>query len=781
MSTQPPEPETLQSWEDAFQYPLPVVRKLEQQLRTHIDENRQRLRSLVGISYRDLLGTAEKIIEMDEQIITAERYMGEIGRKCSARVLERVEAGNRKMSRGVRKEEGQERRMGIVAQTRVLQNAIAVCGRIVRGGGDALVGAKVLILGRLVHKSLVEGGGKTEQEEEVPAVVEELRRKLGQMRKRLLGYISRSLVRADGDKMGMVRTLCAYALITSSAPKDVLRYFLQVRFEQLETKAEMPSEGVLLEMLDLYSQTLFDTREGFPRRFAESLAQLSKVALVRDQGVRAISELSLDVYEQWIAQDVRNFYPWVRHDQNLSTTEVGDALASWAKQAQACLLQGLSETLRQQNDPHAVLATRKKMLSKYLSLSTKLRSDSHVQAVNDIRAAFLNRLEELAVQAAQLADIGLDAQESTAGSTAPEMWDLSTGDMDLSNGAIVLRKEVIRRRNGRDSATQGVADVLDQWIGRQAHLGEAIASMRATKWDDDLDLDLEEMPDGESLQVILSKQDPRQLESVLRRETTAAMQGAYRKVEQSSESIADPALLLRILREVDQRRRNLEDRLQEGESVAADGNFVAATQRRQAMSIAEDLVSQYSTALRRGSRTPTALWDGSPPLPIQPTANTFRFLQALHRKMSGAGNDLWSPAAVHCLKLALSEKLKDQVSLERIDSAKAMTLTNGHAEAPRNDADAADSENALDGEHASPVGSTTNDFLVQHMFDFLYLQCVVATGHKGDGELSSSIEAIRGRVALDATGYERMRKGANDYWKKTYLLFGLLAVVGHPL
>jgi hypothetical protein len=48
MTSEVPDPRTFESWEDAFQYPIPTVRKLEQQLRTTADDNREKLRSLVG-------------------------------------------------------------------------------------------------------------------------------------------------------------------------------------------------------------------------------------------------------------------------------------------------------------------------------------------------------------------------------------------------------------------------------------------------------------------------------------------------------------------------------------------------------------------------------------------------------------------------------------------------------------------------------------------------------------------------------------------------------------
>jgi len=48
MAANTPDPRLFESWEDAFQYPIPTVRKFEQQLRQHADDNRQKLRNLVG-------------------------------------------------------------------------------------------------------------------------------------------------------------------------------------------------------------------------------------------------------------------------------------------------------------------------------------------------------------------------------------------------------------------------------------------------------------------------------------------------------------------------------------------------------------------------------------------------------------------------------------------------------------------------------------------------------------------------------------------------------------
>lgn len=44
----PPEPQDLKSWQNAFHYPVPTVRRVEQDLRRDIESNKEKLRALVG-------------------------------------------------------------------------------------------------------------------------------------------------------------------------------------------------------------------------------------------------------------------------------------------------------------------------------------------------------------------------------------------------------------------------------------------------------------------------------------------------------------------------------------------------------------------------------------------------------------------------------------------------------------------------------------------------------------------------------------------------------------
>jgi len=96
------DPRSFKDWSEAFQHPIPTVRIIEQRVRGHADENRQKLRTLVGASYRDLLGTADRIIQMDEQIQLVESNLGSAGQKCNSRAVEKLFANYAKFGSEIR-------------------------------------------------------------------------------------------------------------------------------------------------------------------------------------------------------------------------------------------------------------------------------------------------------------------------------------------------------------------------------------------------------------------------------------------------------------------------------------------------------------------------------------------------------------------------------------------------------------------------------------------------------------------------------------------------------
>ncbi|KAG9715396.1 hypothetical protein KCU59_g19852, partial [Aureobasidium melanogenum] len=143
-TNQAPNPREFKSWEDAFQFPVPVVRRLEQQLRSNINENKDKLRSLVGNSYRDLLSTAERIVDMDQQIHSVDIRLGEIGQKCNARAIERI-AANQRRTANAQKHRNYARN-ALASNIALLQRCMTQALQLIRRGDLGLRAAKLLVV-----------------------------------------------------------------------------------------------------------------------------------------------------------------------------------------------------------------------------------------------------------------------------------------------------------------------------------------------------------------------------------------------------------------------------------------------------------------------------------------------------------------------------------------------------------------------------------------------------------------------------------------------------------
>lgn len=772
MATLPPDPRTFTTWEDAFHHPLPVVRKLEQQLQRNIADNREKLRALVGASYRDLLGTAERIVDMHDQTHLVESGLVDVGRLCNTQLLERKV---RNFGRAGKSWDGRGREgCKVVAQMKILQNFLVAAGRVLKGGGDALLVAKILVLGRLLLKRVADSSGALgEDYTHAAAALPELRRKLAGLRKRLLAHNERVLGQLGGSRTGSTNALAAYALITSSTQRDVLRYFLQIRFVRLERLGGAPAEADVLQMLETYGQTVLEARALFPRALAEAMEHLSRTPLLQDVQERAVAELGLVVYGVWIAEDVRKFMPWVRHDL-LTAADVASGLAAWMKQAQEFLLQAVEEVLGNITDAQGVVEVRRRLLSCYLALSGALRQESHSQVFHQLRTRLLQRLGTLAGEAASSISIDITQNDSTP--KKPErLWSTTLADHDLSNGAISFRTSIVRQRHGRDDTVQRNANFLDDWVARIERFSQIIHDIRAAKWDDDdFELDLEGTDADESLQSILSKRDPDQLQERLRAATSTALRGVYASIERAGSANGIPALLLRLLRETDQRRRVVGDVLELSDKPSGNAALITTLHRTLATNAADPALQQYAASMEKALVPATALWDaGSPPLPVQPSTATFRLLVGLQRRMSAVGDDLWSPAAVRVMKGLLDERLSSL--LDPYDEP--TTPLNG-APAPEAQGDNDDAVPAgTEREHGSMGPDLRqHERLVQMLFDVLYLQRVLAPlPADAESGLAQLANRIGSRAEIDEQALERMRKAAGEYWKRTVLLFGLLA------
>lgn len=141
-ATTAPDPLTLTSWSDAFAYPLPTVRHLSSRLRSAQTANAGALRACVGAAYRDLLGTADRIVTMEGRLEEVESGLARLGKGCDARVVER-----KSRNAAVLNQRGKREKRERVARLKFLQTLVTVAGDLLRrkGMGDALLIAKVWV------------------------------------------------------------------------------------------------------------------------------------------------------------------------------------------------------------------------------------------------------------------------------------------------------------------------------------------------------------------------------------------------------------------------------------------------------------------------------------------------------------------------------------------------------------------------------------------------------------------------------------------------------------
>ncbi|KAF1343412.1 hypothetical protein EJ07DRAFT_186913 [Lizonia empirigonia] len=782
MTSEAPDPRTFQSWEDAFQFPIPTVRKLEQQLRTTADDNREKLRSLVGTSYRSLLSTAETIIDMEAQMEQVESKLGRIGQNCNSRLLDKVSGNALKMDAHTRGSDVE--RYTFASQLSVLRNAPTVKTRLMRKDNQHLLIAKVLVVSRLVHKALSQSGSK-------PPIVDQLWDKLLSARRKLLRRIDRRLASSSSDTTGLVESMCAYALATSSTPSDVLKHFHKVRKDKMinELKRggdELAKRGI--NALRLCIQTCQDTQTIFPRRLAEALAKLKAQPLIQDPEVRGLYELNLDVHDRWIGEEVQNYTPWPRHDE-LQRPEAEKILHRWSKDTISAFLKEVKDALQNEARLAEVAGLRQELIETWMLSGSRMAGVKFANVLDDLRDTMNEKLESIVRARTQslqsvVSEVaaGLDTLPKTNDASAWSLWNTTANGKDLTNGAKAFKTTILNTYQGRDQATLGVMIAFDRWMDSVLEVKGIVKSMKEARWDDAFADDIEEDLDddlGDSKQTLLSADDPRLLEDVTQEALGKSLQNLGKSLSQIAQnatnderdgSVRKAVFILRVVREFGDRIPRL--RLQERyppfptpftPDVLEPLHTTLATHVAQLTLIAYEASLVHST---KGNTHIAVLWEGHPPLPSQPSPSTFRFLRELNVTMAHLGSDIWAPSGVAIMKSKMS------VDVVRLLEKHIDTIKN--AEPQKNIKDDAEEGQSTEahGDQGDEKPSTSDLPAARRPTQRTkrFFSNSTDSSHATDGFITKA-----GVKDLNEVAVQRLRKNAAEYTKKTYLLFALLA------
>ncbi|KAJ5475844.1 hypothetical protein N7475_001573 [Penicillium sp. IBT 31633x] len=792
MAPEAPDPQSLKSWHDAFQYPIPTVRRVEQELRRDIASNKEKLRALVGTRYRELVGTAETIVAMNRDIQDVESILTDVGRRCNPRLVERKHVHVRQIKTGDAEKDAERHAFG--AQLSLLHRCTTSISRLLRRRASILLVAKVLVVSRLLHKTL-------SQHESQPPFLEDLRNQLASLRRTVLKRIDKRLASASATEDSIIEALAAYCLATSSSSDDAIHHFHQVRLDvivgQLDSSRENIPRG-----LQFFVRTLQTSKLLRSRQFADVLSKLKARPLLADPEIQALDGLEVEILGRWVAPDVNNFTPWIKLSE-LSRTESVESTKEWSLQAFEKFSEGCQKSLTHSTDFSELLSLRTETVELWLSSWGSTIMHDSVDVLEKLRNIFNDQLARiLNVQAQSLCEVGTQVSSIISNwdkadhTSVGSLWDTDLITADYSNGAQAFKRTVADRLLGRDEDVSAVLARYQAWLSSSQEVNESIDSLRRMRW---TDIFVGSEVDDEDIDITprLTEDDPRYLSDCLQsavREAYSSLQTSFSiafKSFDSSHSSEKATFLLRLIRLV---RRDIPADFISKDFVFSD-DIVPELQTLLATEVVAkagslSLIPSPISHPQTGKIKPVpgrSLWEGEPAIPVQPSALSFKLLRRLTSVMDKCGLDLWDPSTLQALKQTLRIQLESAVSsalddLERQgitskdDIKNDQPTSNGdHNEKSEKEKNGnTEDQNAENSEPQSADPDQMQglrDWNVQLFFDSLYLSEMLGDRSK----LAGVVERAETRAGFSAEDAQVIKKLATEYWTRTELLFGLLA------
>ena len=803
----------------ATSYTLPQIRAIHRALQSQAADAAGRLRTQVGGSYRELLGTADTIVVMRADMDRVLLGLGGMGARCGRGVVGGKVGGLRGFVEEVEGDGGGKDKGG-VARGRLLEGVLLGLreglglglgrkgdgkgkggegGRSAEGRGERLVlGARLYVLGRLLVKSLGAVPGKDGKVEAARKSLEGVHR----------GRLTRSIdavLRTGSDKPmkqgDVLKALVAYSLATSSGARDVLAHFLRVRAEAIAVALELDGEEraarnpkEVLKALGLYTKTLLDVQTLVPHKLTEALVALTQSRLLENASLKEMEGLRLDIYKRWCGDEIQFYTPFIRHD-DLDGGQARTMLSTWAKKGAEILLQGLEKTLESMTEFKAIVELRTSILKLWIAEGGKARGFDPSEMLDQLRDAInKHMLRVLETKVSKLRLVGsevaaaLDTWREGTTDRHQSLWDVRSFDTGLSNGAAQFTQDVISRLYGKSDAVSKAGSSYSSWFHVIDDVAQVVDQLKRQRWDNDVE-EIEDEETIEERQKLLSKDDPLTLNEHLNRLLVEAFKRLddqlttlWASQQDGPNNGAVAMYFTRLLRGIRARLPDLE--VVKGFGLASVPSLHEAIVKAVIVSPLDEFATG---ALARKTVVGRSLWEGEPALPASPSPGAFKFLKTLAMVMGDAGGDLWSPAAVGVLKGQLSKQLsaawlealgaldeveekeanddvQDEANDEAETEAKELTEEDAGQETKAEEPAEEDADQKV---KASPE---KQDLLVQWLMDISYLGLSLGS----QDTLRELEETVSKESGLDTAAKERLAKASQDYFKKTSLLFGLL-------
>ena len=246
------------------------------------------------------------------------------------------------------------------------------------------------------------------------------------------------------------------------------------------------------------------------------------------------------------------------------------------------------------------------------------------------------------------------------------LWPTTPLPVDLSNGVSAFRTAISNRVHGKSPVVLSFLSTYNSWLTKISAIATIFRDLRSTDpqsaetEDEDFEAEEERTQAGMEDSLLAEK------------ELTTVLDGVYRLLEQSLNSLLGATPLTRcqatfLLRAVRQIRQVTPKRQgDDGNPIISLTWFGADAIPKLHLMIAafvtmkplENVASLLKRRKWEKSVVSKPLWEGEGELlPVQPSPLVFRFLHDLVIEMRNTGEDVWTPAAVKCVKAGACNRL----------------------------------------------------------------------------------------------------------------------------
>ena len=663
-----------------------------------------------------------------------------------------------------------------MSQLAVLQRCPGQVSSILRRGGSLLLAAKVLVLSRLLHR-------KASTNSEATVFVEKTRARLGKLRQKLLATVDRRIANLELDGPKLIDALCAFSLVTNSSCSDILRHFHHIRLNAISSTFQVAAAGSsgVVQSLNVFICTVEQTQSLFPRQVSTALSKLKSKPLLKDDGLRDGEDINLNIHENWVDEEIKNFTPYIRHD-DLNISAAAQSLSIWTSKALSSYTEGLEKALSMVERFQDVLTLRKECLQLWLNCKGRLVGTSKSETLDSLRQVFQNRLDALLRISAQaieaisekIGEAVLARESHQPNATSPVLWRDDLTKTDTVREAQHFTNTVNSVFHGRSGELSGITKVYTRWRDDLDTIREAVTSMQITKWefdDFDEDEDADNFEDVEDMRHRLEKEDVQDLERAYSDSVTKAICQLESSIANQSREQSITGTLILLLRVT----RELKEKLPQGiDSLSVRFSYVPELHSALAHQVTEQSRHVLGGTQMGISLSGRLLWDGTPELPTVPSPWTYRYLKDVQKVLSDIGSDIWTKSAIQELKKTTRSMLAEQISLPNKEAIYDTVRQRNGVNPP---------ESIVNGDHPGEdtdqkptnEGESIQESRIQLLFDLLYLGEAFSTPGASDDSFHSYCMRIQSDVGLTAELIRRLQGASKAYWKRTCLIFGLLA------